>query len=53
MVEVFNSIGQRVYMDTPSIYPIEINALNDSGVYVVRVVTGNGKSYQDKIIIVE
>lgn len=53
IVEVFNAVGQRVYMDTPSIYPIEINALNDSGVYVVRVVTGNGKSYQDKIIIVE
>lgn len=51
IVEVFNAVGQRVYMDAPSIYPIEINGLNNSGVYVVRVVTGNGNLYQGKVIV--
>ncbi len=51
VVEVFNSIGQRVYMDTPFVYPIAINGLNATGVYVVRVVTGNGKSYFGKVIV--
>ena len=51
MVEVFNSVGQCIYVDTPNIYPIEINGLNITGVYVVRVVTGDGKSYQGKVIV--
>lgn len=51
VVEVFNAVGQRIYMDAPSIYPIEINGLNNSGVYIVRVITGTGKSYQDKVIV--
>ena len=51
MVEVFNAVGQRIYVDTPNIYPIEIDGLNITGVYVVRVVTGDGKSYQGKVIV--
>ena len=51
MVEVFNAVGQRIYVDTPTIYPIGIDGLNTTGVYVVRVITGNGKSYQGKVIV--
>ena len=51
VVEVFNSIGQKVYSAMPIIYPIEISELNQRGVYIVRVVTGNGTSYQGKVIV--
>ena len=51
IVEVFNAVGQRVYVDTPVIYPIGINGLNNTGVYVVRIITGDGKSYQGKVIV--
>ena len=51
LVEVFNAVGQRIYMDAPSIYPIEINGLNNYGVYVVRIITGTGKSYQGKVVV--
>ena len=50
-VEVFNAIGQCVYVDTPSIYPIEISGLQERGMYIVRIVTGNGKSYTGKLIV--
>ena len=50
-VEVFNAIGQCVYVDTPSIYPIEIGGLQERGMYIVRIVTGNGKCYSDKLIV--
>ena len=51
VVEIFNAVGQCVYVDTPSIYPIAVDGLNTTGVYVVRVITGNGKSYLDKVIV--
>lgn len=50
-VEVFNAIGQCVYVDTPSIYPIEIGGLQERGMYIVRIITGNGKCYSDKLIV--
>ena len=51
LVEVFNAVGQRIYVETPTIYPIAVEGLNTTGVYVVRVITGNGKSYLDKVIV--
>ncbi len=51
VVEVFNSIGQRVYVEYPSIYPIEVTGLSERGMYIVRIIAGNGKSYQGKIIV--
>ncbi len=51
VVEVFDLLGQCIYVDTPSIYPISIDGLNNSGVYMVRVVTGDGKTYQGKVIV--
>ena len=50
-IEIFNSLGQCVYVDTPFIYPIEIDCLSSSGVYIVRVVTGDDKCYRGKIIV--
>ena len=51
LVEVFNSIGQRVYVDAPSVYPVEINGLSERGVYVVRIITGEGSIYQGKVVV--
>ena len=51
VVEVFNAIGQRVYVEYPSIYPIEVTGLSERGMYIVRIIAGNGKSYQGKIIV--
>ena len=51
VVEVFNAVGQRIYVEIPTIYPIAVEGLNTTGVYVVRVITGNGKYYLDKVIV--
>lgn len=51
VVEVFNAIGQRVYVEYPSIYPIEITGLAERGMYVVRIIAGDGKAYTGKIIV--
>jgi hypothetical protein len=51
LVEVFNAIGQRVYVDTPNVYPIAINGLSERGVYVVRIITGEGSIYQGKVVV--
>ena len=50
-VEVFNTVGQIVYTSTPIQYPIAIEGLKDSGVYIVRVQTGDGNIYQGKVIV--
>jgi hypothetical protein len=51
VVEVFNAVGQRVYIDEPYIYPIEITGLIQRGVYLVRITTGDGKMYQSKVVV--
>jgi hypothetical protein len=51
VVEVFNAVGQRVYIDEPYIYPIEITGLIQRGVYLVRITTGDGKLYQSKVVV--
>ena len=51
LVEVFNAVGQKVYSDEPSVYPIEINGLSQRGVYLVRITTGNGNVYQGKVVV--
>ena len=50
-VEVFNAVGQRVYVDTPSVYPIQISGLSERGIYMVRVTTGTGKLYHGKVVV--
>ena len=50
-VEVFNAVGQRVYVDTPSVYPIQISGLSECGIYMVRITTGTGKLYHGKVVV--
>ena len=51
VVEVFNSIGQLVYVEKPTVYPITIEGLNQRGVYLVRITSGNGNVYQSKVVV--
>lgn len=51
LVEVFNAVGQRVYAETPVVYPIAIDGLTERGVYVVRIITGEGTMYQGKVVV--
>ena len=51
LIEVFNAVGQRVFVDTPVTESIQITGLNESGVYVVRVITGTGAVYQGKVVV--
>ena len=51
LVEVFNAVGQRVIVDTPTVYPVEINGMSERGVYIVRIVTGDGNVYQGKVVV--
>ena len=50
VVEVFDMLGQRVYADVPKGYPITVEGLSQSGLYVVRITTGTGVMYQGKIL---
>ncbi|MBQ8721298.1 MAG: T9SS type A sorting domain-containing protein [Paludibacteraceae bacterium] len=49
-VEVFDAKGQRVLIDEPRNYPITIDYLDQSGIYVVRIITGTGTVYTGKIL---
>ena len=51
VVEVFNSIGQLVYVEEPTAYPIIIEGLNQRGVYLVRITSGRGNIYQSKVVV--
>ena len=50
-VEVLNSVGQVITTEFPEVYPIVINAINNSGVYYIRITTGTGDAYIGKLII--
>ena len=50
VVELFDMLGQRVYADVPKGYPITVEGLSQSGLYVVRITTGTGVIYQGKIL---
>lgn len=51
LVEVFNAVGQRVIVDAPTVYPVAIDGLSERGVYVVRIITGEGTVYQGKVVV--
>ncbi len=51
LVEVFNAVGQLVIEDTPEVYPVAIKGLSERGVYIVRIITGEGNVYQGKVIV--
>lgn len=49
-VEMFDISGRRVLFDEPRNYPIAVDYLNQSGIYVVRIVTGTGDVYTGKVL---
>ena len=51
IVEVFNTIGQRVMVDVSLTNPIQIEGLSEEGLYIVRIIVGKGKVYQGKVIV--
>ena len=50
-VEILNNFGQVVDRFVPSTYPIEVQGIEASGLYYVRVNTTDGKVYTEKLIV--
>ena len=53
MSEVCSDVGSKVkdvVVDSPTVYPVAIDGLSERGVYVVRIITGEGNVYQGKVI---
>lgn len=50
IVEVFDILGQRLYVDVPMNYPITIDNFSQSGMYLIRITTGIGTIYQGKVL---
>ena len=50
-VEVLNSFGQVIDTFVPDTYPIEVQGINASGIYYVRVVTEDEKVAVQKLIV--
>lgn len=50
-VEVMDVTGRSIYKRDVTERPIRIDGLGESGVYVIRIVDGNGKSYMGKLIV--
>jgi hypothetical protein len=51
LLEVFNTMGQRVYMERPVVYPLAIKQFPTSGVYLVRISTGNDIRLYGRIVV--
>lgn len=50
-VEILNGLGETVQSFQPQGYPIEVSGLATAGVYYIRIVTTNGKTYVQKVIV--
>ena len=50
-VEIINSLGQRVDVFEPKLYPIVLSRIGVSGVYYVRITTGMGGVYVGRLIV--
>ncbi len=51
MVEIINSLGQRVDVFEPKSYPIVLPRVGGAGIYYVRITTGVGSVYVGKLIV--
>jgi hypothetical protein len=51
IVEVFNTLGQRVYMERANVYPLTIKQFPMSGIYMVRITTGNDLQFYGRIVV--
>lgn len=50
-VEIINSLGQRVDVFEPKLYPIVLSRIGVAGVYYVRITTGMGGVYVGRLIV--
>ena len=50
-VEIINSLGQRVDVFEPKLYPIVLPRVGDAGVYYVRITTGMGSVYVGRLLV--
>ncbi len=50
-VFVYNSLGQLVLADNAPEFPMAISGLNEPGIYFVKVVAADGKTYNGKLIV--
>ncbi|MCQ2332471.1 MAG: choice-of-anchor J domain-containing protein [Paludibacteraceae bacterium] len=50
-VEILNNFGQVVDRFIPSTYPIEVQGIEASGLYYVRINATDGKVYTEKLIV--
>ncbi len=51
VIEVFNTLGQKVVNQAATSDPIVVDGLTQSGVYVVRITAGTGSQYLGKVIV--
>ena len=51
VVEVINTVGQRMDVEVVDASSIAIEGLSEEGLYIVRIIAGNGKIYQGKVIV--
>ena len=52
MLEVIDATGKVVVREEPMTYPIAVEGLPTGGIYLVRVVDGNGGVYIGRIVVV-
>lgn len=50
-VEILNSFGQVVDSFVPNAYPIEVQGINASGIYYIRITTEDDKVVVNKLIV--
>ncbi len=53
MLEVVDATGKVVLRHTPTTYPIEVEGLPTTGVYLVRVIDGTGAIHLGRIVVVQ
>ncbi len=51
VVEVYSAAGTMVQRFMPQDRPITISALNEAGMYIVRLIDGNGTIHMSKVIV--
>ena len=51
LMEVINSVGQVVSVESPQVYPIAVSGIDVSGIYLVRIISGTGDVYIGRIVV--
>jgi hypothetical protein len=50
-VEVFNMLGQRVYLQEPTALPIQLSTFSTTGTYLIRAISENGQVMYGRVIV--